>query len=84
MRRLFVGLTGLPLVAGFAFAAQPVPLNDMQMDGVAAGFEAYTQPDSQAFQAIAASAPPTPPPSPPPTPTQQFSTLLSSSGIGLR
>jgi hypothetical protein len=27
---------------------------------------------------------PPPPPPPPPTPTQQFSTLLSSNGIGLR
>jgi len=29
-------------------------------------------------------APPAPPPAPPPTPTQQFSSLLSSNGIGLR
>jgi len=142
MRSLLAGLTALPFVAGFALAAQPVPLNDVQMDGVTAGFTAMTQPDTQASGKIVASVTPTPtptptptsttnrtssvdgltiqggftsvfsptpaptptptpafawynppcdcnltappPPPPPPTPTQQFSSLLSSNGIGLR
>src|SRR5271166_1174837 len=37
MRRLLSGLAALPFLAGIALAAQPVPLNDMQMDSVTAG-----------------------------------------------
>jgi len=37
MRSLLAALTGLPFVAGFALAAQPAPLNDVQMDAVIAG-----------------------------------------------
>jgi hypothetical protein len=37
MRRLLAGVTVLPLLAGVAFAAQPVALNDAQMDAVTAG-----------------------------------------------
>jgi hypothetical protein len=37
MRRLISGLAALPFLAGVAPAAQPVPLNDPQMDVVTAG-----------------------------------------------
>ena len=37
MRRLLCGLAALPFLAGAALAAQPIPLNDNQMDAVTAG-----------------------------------------------
>jgi hypothetical protein len=37
MRRLLSGVASLPLLAGVALAAQPVPLNDAQMDAISAG-----------------------------------------------
>lgn len=37
MQRLLSALASLPLLAGGAFAAQPLPLNDAQMDAVRAG-----------------------------------------------
>jgi hypothetical protein len=37
MRRLLSGLPFLPFLIGVAFAAQPVALNDAQMDAVTAG-----------------------------------------------
>jgi hypothetical protein len=37
MRRLLCGLATLLFLAEVAFAAQPVPLNDTQMDAVIAG-----------------------------------------------
>jgi hypothetical protein len=39
MQRLLSGLASLPLLAGVALAAQPVPLNDAQMDAISAGAE---------------------------------------------
>jgi len=114
MRSLLAGLTGLPLVTGVALAAQPVPLNDTQMDAVIAGdaFDPFLLgASSTALNNLGARLnpaptptptpapgftdqpggpcdcnfpPPPPPPPPPPTPTQQFSSLLSSNGIGLR
>jgi hypothetical protein len=112
MRSLLAGLTSLPFVAGFALAAQSVPLNDTQMDAVIAGdaFDPFLLgASSTALNNLSARLnptptptptpgftayngcypdcnfpPPPPPPPPPPTPTQQFSSLLSSNGIGLR
>jgi hypothetical protein len=37
MQGLLFGLASLPLLAGVALAAQPVPLNDAQMDAISAG-----------------------------------------------
>jgi hypothetical protein len=37
MERLLSGLVALPFLAGMAMAAQPVALNDVQMDAVTAG-----------------------------------------------
>jgi len=37
MRQLLFGLAALPFLASAAFAGQPVPLNDSQLDGVTAG-----------------------------------------------
>ena len=39
MKRFLFGLAALPFLAGVSFAAQPVPLNDTQMDRVTAGFD---------------------------------------------
>jgi len=39
MKRLFFGLAALPFLAGVSLAADPVPLNDKQMDTVTAGFD---------------------------------------------
>jgi hypothetical protein len=39
MMRLLSGLAVLPFLAGVSLAAQPVPLNDKQMDTVTAGFD---------------------------------------------
>ena len=39
MNKSLIGLAALPLMAGVAFAGQPVSLNDKQMDGVTAGFD---------------------------------------------
>jgi hypothetical protein len=39
MQRLLSGLASLPLLAGVALAAQPLPLNDAQMDAVSAAAE---------------------------------------------
>jgi hypothetical protein len=39
MRRWLCGLAALPFLVGLAFAGQPVPLNDTQMDAVTAGAE---------------------------------------------
>ena len=39
MNKSLVGLAALPLMAGVAFAGQPVSLNDKQMDAVTAGFD---------------------------------------------
>lgn len=39
MNKSLVGLAALPFMAGVAFAAQPVALNDKQMDAVTAGFD---------------------------------------------
>jgi hypothetical protein len=38
MKRLICGLAALPFLAGVALAAEPVQLNDKQMDKVTAGF----------------------------------------------
>ena len=117
MKSLLAGLTSLPFIAGFALAAQPVPLNDVQMDAAIAGANAsnavlnpitvndpnpitsscsFIRPCTVTSTAVYPAPgvyngcvdcnfpPPPPPPPPPPTPTQQFSSLLSSNGIGLR
>ena len=39
MKRFLIGLAALPFLAGVSLAAQPVPLNDTQMDRVTAGFD---------------------------------------------
>lgn len=39
MKRFLFGLAALPFMAGVSLAAQPVPLNDTQMDRVTAGFD---------------------------------------------
>ena len=39
MKRFLIGLAALPFMAGVSLAAQPVPLNDTQMDRVTAGFD---------------------------------------------
>jgi len=39
MKRFLFGLAALPFLAGVSLAAQPVPLNDKQMDVVTAGFD---------------------------------------------
>jgi hypothetical protein len=39
MKRFLYGLAALPFLAGVSLAAQPVPLNDTQMDKVTAGFD---------------------------------------------
>jgi hypothetical protein len=41
MNKSLIGLAALPLMATVAFAAQPVSLNDKQMDNVTAGFDFY-------------------------------------------
>ena len=41
MKRLLYGLAALPLLAGVAFADQPVQLSDKQMDKVTAGFDFF-------------------------------------------
>jgi hypothetical protein len=65
MRKILLVLGVVPLMIGTAMAAQS--LTDNQMDGVTAGFEAFSGPtpeDLQVFQALAAqtSAPGPPPP----------------------
>jgi len=65
MRKILLVLGVAPFMAGTTMAAQP--LTDNQMDGVTAGFEAFSGPtpeDLQVFQALAAqtSAPGPPPP----------------------
>ena len=42
MQKLLTGLASLPLLAGVALAAQPVPLNDAQLDSISAGQVAET------------------------------------------
>ena len=37
MKNLLSGLAALPFLASVALAAKPVPLNELQMDGVTAG-----------------------------------------------
>jgi hypothetical protein len=37
MQRLLSGLASIPMLAGVAFGAQPVALNDAQMDAITAG-----------------------------------------------
>ena len=39
MKSSLIGLAALPLLATVALAAQPVALNDKQMDAVVAGFD---------------------------------------------
>jgi hypothetical protein len=39
MKRFLIGLAALPFLAGVSLAAEPVPLNDTQMDRVTAGFD---------------------------------------------
>jgi hypothetical protein len=39
MKRFLYGLAALPFLAGISLAGQPVPLSDVQMDGVVAGFD---------------------------------------------
>jgi hypothetical protein len=41
MRRLLCGLAAVPLLAGAAFAGEPVPLNDKQLDSVSAGLGVF-------------------------------------------
>jgi len=53
MRKLLLALGMAPLMAGTAMAAQP--LTDNQMDGVTAGFAAFSTADSQALGKIVAS-----------------------------
>jgi hypothetical protein len=53
MRKLLLALGMAPLMAGTAMAAQP--LSDNQMDGVTAGFAAFSTADSQALGKIVAS-----------------------------
>jgi hypothetical protein len=42
MKRLLIGLATAPFLAGVAMAGQPMPLSDVQMDKVTAGYEANT------------------------------------------
>ena len=53
MRKFLLALGVAPLMAGTAMAAQP--LTDNQMDGVTAGFAAFSTADSQALGKIVAS-----------------------------
>jgi hypothetical protein len=39
MKRFLFGLAALPFLAGVSLAEQPVPLSDVQMDAVTAGFD---------------------------------------------
>jgi hypothetical protein len=63
MKRFLYGLAALPFLAGVSFAAQPVPLNDAQMDRVTAGFD-FTELEVQntGWVAVGVNAPaPVPP-----------------------
>jgi len=53
MRKFLLALGVVPLMAGTALAAQP--LTDSQMDGVTAGFSAFSTADAQALGKIVAS-----------------------------
>ena len=53
MRKFLLALGVAPLMAGTAMAAQP--LTDNQMDGVTAGFAAFSTADAQALGKIVAS-----------------------------
>ena len=53
MRKILLVLGVAPLMAGTAMAAQP--LTDNQMDGVTAGFAAFSTADAQALGKIVAS-----------------------------
>jgi hypothetical protein len=53
MRKFLLALGVVPLMAGTALAAQP--LTDNQMDGVTAGFSAFSTADAQALGKIVAS-----------------------------
>jgi len=53
MRKVLLALGLVPLMAGTAMAAQP--LTDTQMDGVTAGFAAFSTADAQALGKIVAS-----------------------------
>jgi hypothetical protein len=53
MRKVLLALGVAPLMAGTAMAAQP--LTDNQMDGVTAGFAAFSTADAQALGKIVAS-----------------------------
>jgi len=53
MRKVLLALGLAPLMAGTAMAAQP--LTDNQMDGVTAGFAAFSTADAQALGKIVAS-----------------------------
>ena len=53
MKKLLLALGLAPLMAGTAMAAQP--LTDNQMDGVTAGFAAFSTSDAQALGKIVAS-----------------------------
>jgi len=52
MRRFLLALPALPLLVGTAMAAQP--LSDNQLDGVTAGFSAFSTADAQALGKIVA------------------------------
>ena len=52
MRKFLLALAATPLLAGTAWAAQP--LSDNQMDGVTAGFSAFSTADAQALGKIVA------------------------------
>jgi hypothetical protein len=52
MNKVLIGLAAMPLLAGTAFAAQP--LSDHQMDAVTAGFAAFSTADAQALGKIVA------------------------------
>lgn len=52
MKRFLLGLAAAPLLAGSAFAAQP--LSNNQMDKVTAGFSAFSTADAQALGKIVA------------------------------
>lgn len=55
MRKFLLALGVAPLMAGTAFAGQLQPLSDNQMDGVTAGFSAFSTADAQALGKIVAS-----------------------------
>jgi hypothetical protein len=52
MNKFVLGLAAIPLLAGAASATQP--LSDKQMDGVTAGFAAFSTADAQALGKIVA------------------------------